>query len=280
MKGYLEIMDEETLRKIQMIELEIAKEIKRICDMNNINYFLDGGSLLGAVRHNGFIPWDDDFDIGMLREDYEKFLLIANYELSEKYVLQTMHNEKNYGLVFAKVRKKDTLFLEEKSSSNLCYNGIFIDIFPYDAYPKVFIQQKKQKITLNILKRLIISKSGHKPWIEKNKISIKKWIIYLPIRCISFFVSKSFLINKYDQGCTIYNSFGNGKVFPNGISNYGKFYIDKEVVVNTEEHIFEDVLFKIPIGYDQFLRTLYGDYLELPPEEERYNRHGVVQIQF
>lgn len=96
-------MDKEVLRKAQMVQLEIAKEIKRICEENGIRYWLDGGTLIGAIRHNGFIPWDDDLDLGMLREDYEKFLVIAPLKLQKEYELLTWENNQKYPHAFAKV---------------------------------------------------------------------------------------------------------------------------------------------------------------------------------
>lgn len=94
------------MTNVQHIELEILKKIDEVCKKHNINYWLDSGTLLGAVRHQGFIPWDDDIDIGMLREDYEKFLKVAQKDLGDDYFLQTRSTDKNYPLVFAKVRKK------------------------------------------------------------------------------------------------------------------------------------------------------------------------------
>jgi len=272
-------MDQEILRRVQLVELEIAKEIKRVCDKHKIEYFLDGGTLLGAIRHNGFIPWDDDLDIGMLRKDYEKFAEIASDELNDDYCFQTMETEPNYGLVFGKVRKKNTVFLEEKNSDKLIHNGFFVDIFPYDYVPDSRYKQQKQKVCLNILKRLLIAKSGHKPWIIDGKKNVKKWFVFLPLRILSFFISKKWLMKKYMTACTQYDEIGSDLVFPNGISDYGRFFIRKDLLI-TIDHCFEDTRFKIPSGYDVFLHTLYGDYHQMPPEDKRYNRHGIKEIKF
>ena len=108
-------MERELLRKVQLTQLEIAKEIRRVCEENDIPYFLTCGTLLGAVRHQGFIPWDDDMDVGMLRENYEKFCRIAPEKLKPEYCWQSWYTDPNYALPFGKVRKRGTLYLEAKS---------------------------------------------------------------------------------------------------------------------------------------------------------------------
>ena len=105
-------MVEENVIKLRRAQLMIAKEIKRICDLNNINYFLDSGSMLGAVRHSGFIPWDDDMDIGMCCDDYEKFISIAPKELDNRFFLDNYETNKSNPLVFSKVRLKGTTYIE------------------------------------------------------------------------------------------------------------------------------------------------------------------------
>ena len=135
-------MEKEVLQKVQKVQLEMAKEIKRVCDENQISYFLYRGTFLGAVRHKGVIPWDDDMDFGMLREDYDKFCRIAPEKLGEDYFFQTWHSDENYALPLGKVRKRGTLFVEAKSAV-LQENGIYVDIYPLDFAPVGEQEQKK-----------------------------------------------------------------------------------------------------------------------------------------
>lgn len=120
------------LRKIQETELSILETISRFCDENGIRFFIDGGTLLGAVRHGGFIPWDDDIDIGMLREDYDKFCKLAEDGLPEGYSLHTSQNSKGYAALFAKVYKDGTVFENQEGRDAGSSMGIFVDVFPYD----------------------------------------------------------------------------------------------------------------------------------------------------
>ena len=135
-------MDEQTLRRVQLTQLSIAKEIKRVCDKYGIEYILDSGTLLGAVRHRGFIPWDDDMDIAMTRENYDKFVSVAQTEFKDKYFLQTWETDKNCPFPFAKVRLNGTSYVENVCEHADIHKGIYVDVFPYDVWPE---EKKAQK---------------------------------------------------------------------------------------------------------------------------------------
>jgi len=129
-------MNANQLKRLQNIEYEILQEIVRICEKNNLSYFLIGGTLLGAVRHKGFIPWDDDLDIAIPRKDYEKFLKICQTQLNSDYFLHCNKTDPDYWLPFAKVRKKNTLFDEKSITSIETHKGIYNDVFPLDNAKK------------------------------------------------------------------------------------------------------------------------------------------------
>lgn len=124
------------LRQLQMTELEILDEFVRICEENNLHYYLVGGTLLGAVRHHGFIPWDDDIDVAMFRKDYDRFAEIAPQKLHPQYFYQCPDTDPYYFLTYAKIRKNGTEVYEERFRNAKFHKGVFIDIFPLDFCPK------------------------------------------------------------------------------------------------------------------------------------------------
>lgn len=275
-------MQNNNLRKVQLVQLEIAKEIKRICDMNQIQYFLDSGTLLGAVRHKGFIPWDDDLDIGMYRTEFNKFLEIAPSCIDPKYEIQTWQNDKNYGNAFIKVRKKGTRYVE-KVSQKQQISGIYVDILPYDIFPENKRQQQWQGRRIEIIKRLIYAKSGYKNWeISSNlKSKIKRRLIYVPLQFMSFFVTKEALIKKYDVVATKFNNSTSTKVYEQtGATKYSKWVVPKECIFDLKLLEFEKEFFLAPQNYEVYLTSVYGNYMDLPPENQRYNRHNIIEISF
>ena len=127
------VIDQETLNRMHLLHLDILKEFIRICNKYELRYFLLGGSCLGTVRHQGFIPWDDDIDVGMPRPDYERFMEIAQNELPEYYFLQNSKTDPDYPLCFAKIRDSRTTFIERSVSHLNINHGIYFDIFPLDG---------------------------------------------------------------------------------------------------------------------------------------------------
>ena len=270
-------MERELLRKVQMVQLEIAKEIKRVCEENDIRYFLADGSFLGAVRHGGFIPWDDDMDMGMLRSDYEKFCRIAPQKLKPEYCLQTWYTEPNYGLPFGKVVKRNTVYMENKKSARLKENGFYVDIFPFDNVPEDEFQRKELAAHLLSIYRVKLMKCGYKPWMENEKIIWKKRIGYLYYQLKSVFVTQKKLARDYD---TLAVSILNSSVVCEQSALSKPDYYARSCVEELADYTFEGETFKGPKDYNQYLTALYGDYMQLPPEDQRENRHQIVAIDF
>lgn len=270
-------MDKTLLRRVQLTQLEIAREIKRVCEENDIRFFLLGGTYLGAVRHQGFIPWDDDMDLGMLRGEYEKFCRIAPEKLGPDYCLQTWYTEPNYGLPFGKVMKRGTVYLESKKSRRLQENGIYVDIFPFDSVPQDL--QQRQKLAKHLLRlyRLRLMKCGYKPWMEEEKVLWHKRLGYLFYQFQALFCGKQALARDYDalaeaQPDTDTVSEQSGMAQP--------LYVRRAWCEDLVNYTFEGEQFPAPRAYDEFLTIYYGDYMQLPPEDQRENRHQIVQVDF
>lgn len=270
-------MERELLRKVQLTQLEIAKEIKRVCEENDIRFFINDGTFLGAVRHGGFIPWDDDMDLGMMRKDYEKFCRIAPEKLKPEYCLQTWYTEPNYGLPFGKVMKKNTVYLESKKTRRLAENGFYVDIFPFDFVPES--KEQREKLARNLLQiyRVRLMKCGYKPWMENDKIVWKKRLGYLYYQGKALFTGKRESAKAYD---TLAAAVRESSTVCEQSAMAEPFCFERAWCEELAEYSFEGVSFPGPKDYDKFLTAMYGDYMQLPPEEERENRHQIVEIDF
>lgn len=269
-------MDSELLGKVQMAMLEIAVEIRRVCEENGIPYFLSDGTMLGAVRHRGFIPWDDDMDMGMLRGDYERFCAIAPEKLKPGYCLQTWRTDPAYSLPFAKVRKRNTLYREAKSNL-LKENGFYVDVFPFDFAPEGEGGRKAlQRKTIAIF-RTKLMKTGCRPWADADGTNWGKLIGYVPYRIMALFRSNEELADSYDRLVTAQ---------PEGGAVYGQtgfprpFYYPLPLFKETADYLFEGETFRGVKDYDRYLTLRYGEYMRLPPEEERGRRHLIMEVDF
>lgn len=256
------------LKALQNIELDIFKEFKRVCEKNDLKYVLNSGTCIGAIRHKGFIPWDDDIDIAMPRDDYEKLVKIAPQELSSDYFFQNYHSEKNCGLVFGKIRKNNTIMSENYSYHLNMHQGVWIDIFPYDKLPDNLNERKKNFKKFFILKNLYIIKCGYK--VPEDKDNLLNRIIYYIAKFLLLFVPIDFIINKIDYTMRKYNQTDVKEVYLYGCLSM-KNNIPCDMLDDLIEVDFETEKAKVFKNYDYYLRRVYGNYMELPPIENRIN---------
>ena len=269
-------MDRETLKKVQMTLLEIAKEIKRVCEENDIRYFLYRGTFLGAVRHQGFIPWDDDMDFAMLREDYEKFCRIAPEKLGEKFVFQTWHTNDTYALPFGKVRKRGTVYVESKCAIQE-ENGLYIDIYPLDFAPKAGEEREALAKKLLHTFRVILMKCRYTPWKEEEKTIWVKRVGYTLYQAAALLTSQKKLVRDYE---TAVFAAGESDTLYEQSALPTTYYFDRDFYSETAMYPFEDTFFPGPKDFDAVLSSLYGDYMTLPPEDKRENRHQIKTLDF
>lgn len=255
-----------TLRDAQMLMVSILKDVDNICEKHNLKYFLDAGTLLGAIRHKGFIPWDDDMDIGMLREDYEKFLKIAKQELPNHLFLQTFESDKYYDIyqVPCKVRYNGTILIEKAIGENeKMHNGVYIDIFPYDSLPKYnFVYKIQRAISRIILQSFVRLRDVPKKLTYKNKITFSFYKIITKI-----FTAKK--RRKFFNFLIKWNDI-NSKYMGYGVDTaWSEYVYKKQDYFDLIKLEFEGEHFYGPKNADAILTALYGDYMTLPKEEDR-----------
>jgi hypothetical protein len=237
------------LRRMQMRMLDILTEVDKICKKHNIPYWLAGGTLLGAVRHGGFIPWDDDLDIELMREDYLKLIPLLRRELSKEFVVQTNKSDKNYFLTFAKVRDRKTIISENKQSDiNYKYRGIYIDIFPmeYSNLPLLKLSSYLNYYVVGTLSKKKNDRLGIKCVVTN--------FIYHFLQCLySFFRLLPFKSKKI--------AYSYGVYFPLRCSY--------DVIFPISKILFEGKEFNAPNSPTAYLKSNFGDYMTLPREELR-----------
>lgn len=266
--------DFELIKKIQKVELEILKEVDSICKRYNIFYELDGGTLLGAVRNGGFIPWDDDIDIRMLRNDYDYFCEICEQELNtSKYFLQTYKTDSNYRWGYARVLKVGTSFHREDHEMITSRNGIFIDIFPCDNMPEKGVAKWIFNVRSFFARKIGYSVVGAK--YEKN---ILKKMGYNVLKFLPMELARK----EFDRLAYQYNSIDTKYVRTPGWhwKQESKGYL-KKWMTEYKEIKFEDITSYAPLDVDGYLTYMFGsDYMTPPPKEKRKPHHIAIEIDF
>lgn len=266
--------DEDELKLLKELELMILKDYIAICEENNLEYYMYGGSLLGAIRHQGFIPWDDDIDIIMPPEDYNRFIEIME-KSDDKYSILTMDNQDDFYLLFTKMMLNGTKFEEWWHEQVDFESGICIDIFPFNNVPENKIKRFFLLKRGRLIRTLLISNV-----LDLNKSTKLRKTIGKCLRLILGFFRISTrnlkdkvkaLLNKYnDKDCKLVCDIS-------GLNRPEVYY--KDDFFPPIKAKFEDIEVNIPNNYDRILTTIYGDYMQLPPEEDRYN-HAPEKLDF
>ena len=254
------------LRQSQLTQLYLLEVFAEICEKFNLRYFLDSGTLIGALRHNGFIPWDDDVDVGMPVRDYKKFLEIAEEELPDGILIQSPRKFPGVTVPYAKLRDRFSFYCDESTNVQLpC--GIFIDIFPYERFPKLPIgitrilvgwcynAWSSERVYRTYLNGTVFNVflSGFKALIWHLIYFCSKCIFKLAVLC-----SKPVLKFSPEIGWGSYPGFDERDIFP------------------LKTHEFEGRMFFIPNNSDKFLTIKYGDWRTLPPESMRRIHHSII----
>lgn len=269
-------LSNEELSRVHQKLLELLLEFDAICQKHHISYFLGGGTLLGAIRHGGFIPWDDDIDVMMLREEYDRFCAIPQTDIPDYLFIQTYQTDPYYHGDMAKLRLKHTAYETEFSAQfPQMQNGFFIDIFAHDKTSQSVPMQQFHIFTTRLARSLVFHKWAKTPmqFYGKHRCScfimdgIKK---FLPMCSLEYF--REFVLKYYQRSNSQYLYDGMGQHLTHGA--FPAKWLEQTIQVSFEGHQFP-----APAEYDKYLAYSYGDYKKIPDESEKHF-HKIYRIDF
>lgn len=259
-------MNTDYIEKVHIEILSVMDAVKKVCEDNDIRYYLVGGTLLGAIRHNGFIPWDDDLDIAMPRNDFDKFIKICDSEIEPPYKLLWTSTMQRYWYPFAKVHKEGTLFIESTYKDISEKTGIYIDIFPLDEVSGLTKDVERRKRTTSyitmFMQNLVLDKHGsgiksRVKWIVENAKNVNEWNM----------LQERIMSKDNGKGYTYY-------------ANFGSYYSIKKQTMPMDYYgsgvlvDFEGRKYNAPKMYHEVLTSIYGpSYMELPPIDKRMTHY-------
>jgi len=237
--------DGSLLRRQQMRMLEILVEIDRICRKHNINYWLSSGTLIGAIRHGGFIPWDDDLDIEMMRSDYLRLMKVLPDELPDWLALQDSTTDPNYFFFYAKIRDRRSRLQEQNNYDRMWKEqGIYIDIFPIERHP-IWMHKLTEKTVGHMYKIWRTSTDDQNSIKSVRRIfKFNERVVFPILRAFTRILPTKVLTS--GMGIPFHNPRFKDEIFP------------------LSSHTFEGHEFSVPFNYDAHLRHIYGDYMQLP----------------
>ena len=258
------------MKKLWALQIDLIQQVKKIASKHNLTFFALGGTAIGAVRHKGFIPWDDDIDIAFKRNEYNEFLKYAQEELSAPYFVQIPTTDKAYFRPFISLRNSNATCIASGDSALKCNNGAIIHIFPLDGYTdnkriNNFIRWEKLKNNAAINRT-------HK---KAHKKGIAQWVYTLAAPFLLRGSNMKHYIN-HEQTCTAISQEDHeflGIQFAHFGKKISNFVWNKHVFDSAIMMPFEYSEIPVPVGYDEMLRGSFGDYMKLPDEKDRINKH-------
>ena len=261
------------LQHIRDMELKLLRTIDKICRENHIMYFLSGGTMLGAIRHKGLIPWDDDIDIAMLREDFEKFKKIIKDKLPEKYKYQSFENKDGYHYFFDKITINNTYFSTKYSDDFDMQKGISMDIFVFDKTSDNKFMQKLHFKSLMMLRLLMNVR--WKNTARKGKSYLLSKLLLPVLRIFSMDTYSKW----YDKKLRKYENKKTNTVLPPATDHKWRGVMPLEWFSSVTDAKFENIDSFVPVGYDNYLKQWYcKDYMELLPLSQRVGSHDFYRL--
>ena len=269
--------DEKTLKKVQGLELEILKDFMDICERHNLTYFGIAGTAIGALRHQGFIPWDDDIDVALPRDDFEMLIKYVEEEMGNKYLIMNTEHYPDYPLMTTRMTMRGTEFREEALKNINAPLGIFLDLYPLDRVSDDPKEAKKQARDAWFWSKILILRSIPFPMLgfsglKKKIIHGICGLVYLTLNILHG--PKIWIYKKAYEAETRYNSYGKTKAidfFCDTTPYMNLYYLDE--IFPLKKLPFEDVMLNFPNYLHRNLTDMYGDYMKLPPEEKRKNHY-------
>lgn len=261
-------MKEISLEELKELQMDVLTAIDRFCSDNEITYSMAGGTLLGAVRHKGYIPWDDDIDIYLYRDDYNKLISTFPGVYDGHYKIASLERDKRWVRPYANAYDDRTVVIEESTEKERI--GVNIDIFPIDNVPDDEQEWRDYDIPRRRMQRFHALR-----FVQYNKErSFIKNATVLLTRAVTCFISKRRMAMHLDKLAQKFDSQRTNYVFSNAQGIFVKRRFLKKVFDQVIDIPFEDRFFKGFADYDEYLHNAYGDYMKLPPEEKRVPHHG------
>ncbi len=263
---------------LRRAQLDLLAEFDRVCAAHGLEFFALYGTLLGAVRHGGFIPWDDDLDVGMLRPDYDRLTELVDAGFGGEFFFQTVDSDPHYGCMFAKLRRNDTRCVDRISFGSPQHGGVFVDVFPLDVKATTRWGRREQKIMRYVGFRLLYLKAGY---LFMRGTSVSARIVQTIARVGIRLMPRRLVIALTERHTRLGRTDGSAP--REYVSLFGAYVYERDTVDAAWIHPigrlpFEDMTIPAFADADAYLTQIYGDYMTPPPAEQQAGHHEIVEL--